>query len=145
MEHPSGSNPALAAETRITNVTFSAFSDCGSRRSQVANTAMRGGIESSDAVPPVFFEKINIDDISRANLALLPNPLQSWIEPTKCVVLDCDGPKHVLLHDLDGSLLGLGPDGSIIPRAEYFHELRKDVSKFTWYSLTNLAYKEPYR
>ena len=135
MEHPSGSNPALAAETRVTNVTFNAFSDCGSRAGNVLMTTMRGGIESSDAVPPVFFEKINIDVISRTNLAVLPNPHQAWIEPTKCVVMDCDGPKHVLLHDLDGSLIGLGPDGSIIPRAEYFHERRADVSKYTWYNI----------
>ena len=29
-----------------------------------------------------------------------------WIEPRKCIVMDCDGPKHVVIHDLDGSLTG---------------------------------------
>ena len=33
--------------------------------------------------------------------------------------MDCDGPKHVMIHDLDGSFLGLGHDASILARAEY--------------------------
>ena len=61
-----------------------------------------GGMESSDAVPPHYFSKISIDADSRANLVYLPPPKRSWIDPRKCVVMDCDGPKHVLIHDLDG-------------------------------------------
>ena len=39
--------------------------------------------------------------------------------------MDCDGPKHILLHDVDGSLMvGGAAGGSIIARAEYFsHEV----------------------
>ena len=33
--------------------------------------------------------------------------------------MDCDGPKHSLIRDLDGSFLGLAPsEGSVVPRAE---------------------------
>ena len=41
--------------------------------------------------------------------------------------MDCDGPKHVILHDLDGSLTGNGADSSIIARAEHMNELRADT------------------
>ena len=45
--------------------------------------------------------------------------------------MDCDGPKHVLLHDLDGTLTGLGPDASVTARSEFMSELRADETKFT--------------
>ena len=95
-------------------------------------TNMRGGMESSDAVPPHFFKEITIDAESRANLAYLPPPKREWIMPSKCVVMDCDGPKHVLIHDLDGTLTGLGPDASVLARAEHMNELRADETKLTW-------------
>ena len=134
MEHPTGSNPAIAGEVRVTRTSFLRFKhECES--STVLMTTMRGGMESSDAVPPHFFSEITIDDDSRANLAVLPNPKRDWIAPTKCVVMDCDGPKHVLLHDLDGTLTGLGSDASILARAEFMNELRKDTTKFTWYNI----------
>ena len=65
------------------------------------------GQESSDDVPPIFFSDISIDGTSRTNLAYLPPPHRSWIVPTRCVAMDCDGPKHALIHDLDGSITGL--------------------------------------
>lgn len=89
-------------------------------------------MESSDAVPPHFFKEITIDAESRANLAYLPPPKREWIMPSKCVVMDCDGPKHVLIHDLDGTLTGLGPDASVLARAEHMNELRADETKLTW-------------
>ena len=82
-----------------------------------------GGMESSDVVPPIFFSDIDIDAVSRANLAYLPPPHRHWIQPTRCVAMDCDGPKKVLIHDLDGSLTGLGADASIVARAEWMHQV----------------------
>ena len=71
------------------------------------NMLNRGtAMDSSDAVPPHFFSGITIDGTSRENLALLNPPDRNWITETKCVVMDCDGPKKVLIHDLDGSLTG---------------------------------------
>ena len=143
MEHPTGSNPALGGEVRVTGVSFLRFFDnCGS--STVLMTTMRGGMESSDAVPPHFFSKSTIDAQSRANLAVLPNPKQDWIAPSKCVVMDCDGPKHVILHDLDGTLTGLGPDSSIQGRAEFMNELRAETDKYTWYNIPTKVPVRPY-
>ena len=142
MEHPSGSNPTLAAETRVRSTTFAHFEDnCGA--SFVMMTLMRGGMESADAVPPIFFDDITIDQTSRDRLAYLPPPKRNWIEPTKCVVMDCDGPKHVLIHDLDGSLMGVGRDGSIIARAEFMHQSRADSSKWTWYNIPTKMLYDP--
>ena len=138
VEHPTGSNPTLAAETRVTGTSFLQFEErCGS--SFVMMTLMRGGMESADAVPPIFFDETTIDATSQARLAYLPPPKRDWIAPTKCVVMDCDGPKHVLIHDLDGSLMGQGADASILARAEFMHQTRADSSEFTWYMATGLG------
>ncbi|EOD39164.1 hypothetical protein EMIHUDRAFT_223628, partial [Emiliania huxleyi CCMP1516] len=131
-KHPIGSDPPLAAHVRVSGVTFYGFS--GSR-STVLMTLQRGGMDSADAVPPMFFTNITIDEVSRGNLAYLPGPKRDWIQPSKCVVLDCDGPKHVILHDLDGSLTGSGPDTSLLAPAEFMNLLRADPSKFTWYNI----------
>ncbi|KOO24193.1 fibrocystin-l [Chrysochromulina tobinii] len=148
MEHPTGSNPAIAGEVRVSGTTFVRFqrtalngNNCGA--SNVLQTTMRGGMESSDAVPPHFFSRITIDADSRANLADLPPPKRSWIMPSKCVVLDCDGPKHVMLHDLDGSLTGVGAGASITARAEFMNELRDDITKFTWYNIPTKMLYDP--
>ena len=143
MEHPSGSEPPLAVETRIKRTAFARYSQSACGKASVVETNMNGGMESADAVPPVYFEEISIDDESRANLAHLPPPKRSWILPTKCVVMDCDGPKHVLLHDLDGSLTGNGADASILARAEFMHERRSDSSKYTWYNIPTKMLYDP--
>ena len=65
VEHPTGSNPTLAAETRVTATSFLQFKDnCG--KAFVMMTLMRGGMESADAVPPIFFDEITIDATSQA-------------------------------------------------------------------------------
>ena len=57
--------------------------------------------------------------------------------------MDCDGPKHVIIHDLDGTLTGLGPDSSLLARAEFMHELRGDTSKFSWYNIPTKMLYDP--
>lgn len=128
IEHPTGSNPAIAGEVRVSSNTFVRFHT----GSFVLKTTMEGGMDSSDAVPPHFFSKTTIDAMSRTNLANLPAPKRDWIKPNKCVVMDCDGPKHVILHDLDGSLTGAGSHSSVLARAEFMNELRSDTTKYTW-------------
>lgn len=141
-EHPTGSNPTIATEVRVTSTTFRNFRfNCG--ESFVLETTMRGGTDSHDVVPPLFFSKITIDGASRFNLAHLPPPDKKWIKSTKCVVMDCDGPKHVLIHDLDGTLTGLGPDASVLARAEFMNKLRDDDSKYTWYNIPSKMLYDP--
>ena len=135
MEHPTGSNPAIAGEVRVTGMTFVRFHP----GSYVTRTTMEGGMDSSDAVGPNFYTGITIDAMSRERIAYLPNPKREWITPKKCVVMDCDGPKHVILHDIDGSLTGNGAHASILGRAEFMNELRDDKSKFTWVRACELS------
>ena len=130
----------------MTNVLFVRYLDatavgCGS--STLLTPLQGGGMNSSDVVHPVFFSGTTIDQDTRSNLAYLPPPQQSWIMPSKCVAMDCDGLKHVLLHDLDGSLTGLGPHASITSRAEFMHERRADTSKFTFYNIPTKMLYDP--
>ena len=87
------------------------------------------GMNASDALPPYYFEQMTVDAPSRQNLVKLSPPQRNWITPTKCGVMDCDGPKHVFLHDLDGTLTGLGADASIVARADFMHKYRHRPDK----------------
>ena len=83
---------------------------------------------ASDGQHPHHFEQITLDATSQNSLIKLHKPSEGWIVLDDCVSMDCDGPKHVLLNDVDGSLLGASNGGgngggSIIAKAEYFsHE-----------------------
>ena len=57
--------------------------------------------------------------------------------------MDCDGPKHVLIHDLDGTLIGQGAGSSIIARAEMMNEYRADSSQFAWYNIPSKMLNDP--
>lgn len=128
-----GSYPALLSETRLTGNTFLRYNvDCGP--ATVLETLMEGGQNSADGVPPLFVQQTTIDDDSRANLADMKPPLQAWIVPAKCGVMDCDGPKQMFIHDLDGSLTGLEAGSSILARSEFMHERRAN-GDFTWYNI----------
>ena len=139
-----GSYPTLLAETRVTKTTFMRYIDeCGGDKATLLETMQTGVQDSSDGVPPLFFRQITIDADSRANLANLKGPKVDWIVPTKCGVMDCDGPKQVIIHDVDGTLTGLGPDASILARSEFMHERRKDKSQFTWYNIPTKMLYDP--
>ena len=140
--HPEGSDPPLASEVRVTRSSFQRFFDhCGT--STVLEPLRGGGMNSSDVVPPLFFSETSIDEASRLNLAYLPAPQRSWITGSKCVAMDCDGLKHVIIHDLDGTLIGLGPDASVLSRAEYMSERRADTSKYTFYNIPTKMLYDP--
>ena len=62
----------------------------------------------------------------------------------RCVVMDCDGPKKVMIHDLDGSTTGRGADSSVLARAEFMNERRANPSKWTWYNIPTKVRKHAY-
>ena len=134
-----GSYPTLAAETRVLRTSILRYT--GSAR--VLETLQEGVQDSSDGVPPLFFRDITIDAASRSKLANLKGPKRSWIVPNKCGVMDCDGPKQVIIHDLDGSLTGLGKHSSILGRSDFMHQTRADRSKRTWYRLPTKMLYDP--
>ena len=127
--HPVGSEPAIGGEVRVTGCSFLGYKSDSCGRATVLETLMMGAMNSSDAIPPLFFSRTTIDADSRTHLATLHPPLRQWITTTKCVAMDCDGPKHVIIHDLDGTLTGLGEDSSVLARAEFMHQMRADPTK----------------
>ena len=103
---------------------------------------MSGVQDNSDGVPPIYVRDSTVDAVSRANLAKLSLPQRRWIVPTKCGVMDCDGPKSVMIHDLDGSLTGQGVDSSILARSEYMNERRANGQE-TWYNIPTKMLYDP--
>ena len=134
MARGAGSYPALLSETRVTGSTFLRYSpdECGT--ANVLETLMEGGQNSADGVPPIFVSETTIDEVSRANLADMKPPKKEWIVPARCGVMDCDGPKQMFIHDLDGSLTGRDAGTSILARSEFMHERRAN-GDFTWYNI----------
>ena len=57
-------------------------------------------------------------------------------------VMDCDGPKQMIIHDLDGSLTGLEARSSILARSEFMHEQRAN-GDFTWYNIPSKMLYDP--
>ena len=48
--------------------------------------------------------------------------------------MDCDGPKQVIIHDLDGTLTGMGAGASVLGRSEFMNKQRANL-KDTWYNI----------
>jgi hypothetical protein len=128
-------------ETRLIRNTFLRYNDaCG--EANVLEVLMTGVQDSADGVPPVFARETSIDDASRVNLALFKAPKREWIVPAKCGVMDCDGPKQVFIHDLDGSLTGAEAGTSLLGRSEYMNEFRNN-GEFTWYNIPTKMLYDP--
>ena len=125
------SYPSLAGQVSFVQTTFARFvaSPCG-----VASRAIESNPMVPDAVHPHSFASITMVDVP--NIVHLHPPSRSWIAIDDCVAMDCDGPKHILLKDEDGSLLGQGPGGSVLGRAEFMNSVRAD-------GVTPTAYQVP--
>ena len=141
--HPVGSHPPILGDIRVTRVGFYGY-DGACDGATVLQTHRDGqGMNVSDVVHPIFLSQISIDDASSANLADIMRPQRNWIVPTKCGVMDCDGLKHAIIHDVDGTLTGQGARSSVLARAEFMHHHRNDPTKFTWYNIPNKMLYDP--
>ena len=110
----SSSYPAIEGYTSITGITLANFdiNFCG-----VRDVAFEINPDYADAFHPVGVRDIELVDVDYNSLALFHPPNPRWINPTDCIDMDCDGPKHALIEDLDGTL-----GFCIVARAEYFSE-----------------------
>eukprot|EP00698_Gefionella_okellyi_P011072 TRINITY_DN2904_c0_g2_i1.p1 TRINITY_DN2904_c0_g2~~TRINITY_DN2904_c0_g2_i1.p1 ORF type:complete len:3969 (+),score=910.30 TRINITY_DN2904_c0_g2_i1:483-12389(+) len=91
---------------------------CGRRSAALVNNDM-----SPDASPPVRFKRVNIlSTVESSSLVYFYPPKAEWIALKHCVNMDCDGAKHILFKDIDGSLTGV-VGGSIQSRSDYNVEL----------------------
>lgn len=109
------SYPTLHGSGYVNDVVFADFqTDLCLRVHRVLST----NIGNPDAVHPTYFSNVKNVGVHKKNLVRFLNPNPSWVAIDDCVSMDCDGLKHAMLHDLDGSLLGI-PKSSVIARAEY--------------------------
>eukprot|EP00742_Colponemidia_sp_Colp-10_P000666 GILJ01000725.1.p1 GENE.GILJ01000725.1~~GILJ01000725.1.p1 ORF type:complete len:5003 (-),score=847.36 GILJ01000725.1:252-15260(-) len=102
-------NPSIRGVVTVQNVTFTNFHNdsCGRR-----HIAIENNVNAVDAQHPHIFSQVQwqaVDVDSRIAL----------IQPKVCGSLPCDGPKHIILKDVDGTLLSSAVAPSyLIPQAE---------------------------
>ena len=109
------SYPAISGLTTLDNVTFINFSNRDSKR----DFALSSNPLSEDCQHPVFTYNVKLINVDTESLCYVHEPNSVSINPADCVDLDCDGQKHILIKDADGSLLNQGAGGTIISRAEF--------------------------
>ena len=127
------SYPSLANEVKVSRVTFASFAESPCNVQSVV-------LESNDLIPdayfPFFFSQITLDAIApSAQLIDLHPPSRGWIQISDCVTMDCDGPKHIQILDVDGSLTGNGAGASVLARAEFQNPFRADGVTPTGYRI----------
>lgn len=112
--HGVNSYSAIRGDVKLNNVGFADFgTKCG--HDSVAFTT---NPKSPDAFHPVETKGISLYNVDNDKLFYIPPSNIKWINPSDCIDMDCDGAKHVLIKDLDGTLTGVS-GGSVISKAEY--------------------------
>ena len=109
------SYPAISGLTTLDGVTFINFASRDSKR----DFALSSNPLSEDCQHPVYAYDVKLIDVDNESLYYNHEPNLGSINPADCVDLDCDGQKHILIKDMDGSLLNLGAGGTIISQAEF--------------------------
>ena len=126
--HKASHYPVIDGDCRIINVTFVNFNERGCSFSDFSIT---NNPVSPDAVTPITIEKSKMIQVHGDLLMHFYPPNPAWIVQEDCVDMDCDGPKHALVRDIDGTFTSNNDiPTSLIPVAE----VRFDESKIprTW-------------
>ena len=123
----SGSPIGIGGETRITGVTMLRFNQA-MRFNKVPMSATIEGIQ------PHYFKNMTVDRMTRDQLIYFDKAPQ-WIMSEQsgipdafkqqnkgCLFRDCDGRRKAFVVDVDGSLMGIGPETSILARSDYLTE-----------------------
>lgn len=112
--HGVNSYPAIRGVVRLNDVGFAHFeTKCGSD-----SVAFTTNPKSPDVFHPVEAQGISLYNVDNDKLFYIPPSDIKWVNPSDCIDMDCDGAKHVLIKDLDGTLTGVS-GGSVISKAEY--------------------------
>ena len=109
------SYPALSGLTTLNDVTFINFVTRNTKRDVV----FKSNPASQDCQHPTYVSNITLINVDSNSLYFNHRPSLGKVNPSDCVDLDCDAQKHILIKDLDGSLLNSGSDGTIISQAEF--------------------------
>merc|ERR1712164_90252 len=128
--------PSRFGGSSIMNVTFSEFNFCpgGGKNYALVNSMDRARYRMVfyDNANPVRVSGLHFDDsVPDANRLLMVKPLKSRIQggtvvKYSCSQFYCDGHRNTYVNDLDGSLIGDGKFGSVIPENEigWFEKLQ---------------------
>ena len=137
-----GSYPQLFGEVHVESTTILRYGlDAGCANGRQSHV-LENIPAAADANYPQFYSNITIDASSRLNISHFTPPKREWITIDDCVAMDCDGPKHVLIHDLDGTLLGRGSNATLTSKAEFMNRWRMD-NKQTVYSIPTKMLYDP--
>ena len=109
------SYPAISGLTTLDGVAFIRFASRNSKR----DFAFVSNPISEDCQHPTYVSNAKLIDVDHDSLYYNHMPNLGSVNPSDCVDLDCDAQKHILIKDLDGSLLDLGAGGTIISEAEF--------------------------
>ncbi|KAJ3227695.1 Fibrocystin-L [Clydaea vesicula] len=71
-----------------------------------------------DASKPHYIKNTKLINVSEKAKVYFYEPNPSWITPSLCVSMDCDGPKHSLLIDTDGSFFERTTRSTAVAAAE---------------------------
>ena len=102
---------SISGVTRMNGVTFANFlNSCGDK-------AIQSHSESGDAMHPVEIRDSFRSNVDEGATYFVFRPLLSWVDPSDCVDMDCDGPKKVLIKMLDDSFFGMS--GELVAQSEF--------------------------
>jgi len=108
-----GTYPALRGILNLNNITFSSFGEkCESK-----DIVFRTNNGEDDMNWPIKAKNIQYKSVEDKNKIYIDLPLDSKINPSDCVDMDCDGMRKAMIMDTDGSLSG--KQGTIIPDTSY--------------------------
>ena len=107
--------PAINGLTTVRNVKFVNFNS----RCDKTDVALETNRDSEDAVHPVYMHNILLDNVSPSSKLFNHEPHLSSVNPSDCVDMDCDGLKHVLIKDFDGSFTETSTFATIVSMAEF--------------------------
>ncbi|KAI6655737.1 Fibrocystin-L-like [Oopsacas minuta] len=126
--HKANHYPVIDGDCLVSNVTFANFQN---RDCTFSDFAITNNPVSPDAVTPITIQRSNIIHVDDNLLMHFYPPNIAWIVQEDCVDMDCDGPKHALVRDIDGTFTSNNDiPTSLIP----FAEIRFDETKIprTW-------------
>ena len=107
--------PAINGITTLNDVTLENFGwRCNGHRQDVAITS---NPKSADAQHPVKLGRLLTLNVNKNSSIFVHEPSLGLVNPSDCVDMDCDGLKHILIHDTLGAFTGR--PSTVIAKAEF--------------------------
>ena len=112
------SYPAINGSTWLRDVTFAGFitSNCDGNN---ADIALMTNPQADDAIHPINVNGIQWERTAAENKLFFQEPPLHHVNPSDCVDMDCDGHKHALVCDIDGSFTESSGKRTIVAMAEF--------------------------